>query len=96
MSAPADHGAVGAPDPVHLTEAIRDDCLLLPRNAGDFNLLHDLVLASGGGHPGLLLVHLDNDPTRDLTPRGIATAIARLESSGLALADQLHVLNRWR
>jgi len=96
VSTPADLGTFGAPDPVHLTRAIRDDRVFLTRNARDFTLLHDLVRASGGGHPGILLLHLDNDPTRDLTPRGIATAIARIEATGVPISNELHLLNHWR
>jgi hypothetical protein len=96
VSTPADLGTSGAPDPAHLTRAIRDGRVFLTRNARDFTLLHDLVRASGGGHPGILLLHFDNDPTRDLTPRGVATAIARLEASGVPIPNELHVLNHWR
>jgi hypothetical protein len=42
------------------------------------------------------MVHFDNDPARDLTPRGIATAINKLESSGVEISNELHVLNHWR
>ena len=69
---------------------------MLTRNARDFTLLHDLVLASRGGHPGILLVHFDNDPTRDLTPKGTIAAIAKLESSGVRISNEIHVLNQWR
>ena len=69
---------------------------MLTRNARDFTLLHELVLASGGGHPGVLLVHFDNDSTRDLTPKGTVAAIAKLENSGVRLSNELHVLNHWR
>jgi Domain of unknown function (DUF5615) len=96
VSIPADLGISGAPDPLHLTRAIRNGRALLTRNARDFTLLHDLVISSGGGHPGILLVHFDNDPTRDLTPKGIATAIAKLESSGIQILSNMHVLNHWR
>ena len=58
--------------------------------------LHDLVLASGGGHPGILLLHFDNDPTRDLHPKGVATAIGKIEASGVRIASEVHVLNHWR
>jgi hypothetical protein len=58
--------------------------------------LHDLVLASGGGHPGILIVYAENDRRRDLTPRGIAMAITKIEATGLPLADQLHSVNQWR
>ena len=64
VSIPTDRGISGAPDPVHLTTAIRDGRVFLTRNARDFRLLHDLVRASGGSHPGILLVHVDNDPAR--------------------------------
>jgi hypothetical protein len=53
-------------------------------------------LSSGGSHPGILLLHFDNNPTRDLTPRGIATAIEKLEASGAPITNELHVLNHWR
>ena len=96
VSTPTDLGISGTPDAVHLTRAIRDGRVLLTRNARDFTLLHDLVRASGGSHPGILLLHFDNDPRRDLTPRGVATAIAKLESSGVWIASELHVLNHWR
>jgi hypothetical protein len=96
VSTPAEGAGAGAPDPVHLTWAIRMGRALLTRNARDFTLLHDLVRASGGGHPGILLVHFDNDPARDLTPRGITAAIDKLESSGIEIANELHVLNHWR
>ena len=96
VSTPADLGTSGAPDPIHLTRAIQDGRVFLTRNARDFTLLHDLVRASGGRHPGILVLHFDNDPTRDLTPRGIVAAIARIEASGLPISNELHLLNHWR
>jgi hypothetical protein len=96
VSIPADFGTSGAPDPVHLTRAIRDGRVLLTRNAQDFTRLHDLVQASGGSHPGILLLHFDNDPTRDLSPKGVAAAIAKLEASLIRIPDELHALNHWR
>jgi hypothetical protein len=96
VSTPADFGTSGAPDPVHLTRAIETGRVLLTRNARDFSFLHDLVRASGGGHPGILLLHFDNDPTRDLPPRGVATEIAKLEASGVTISNELHALNHWR
>jgi hypothetical protein len=96
VATPADLGIAGAPDPMHLIRAIREARCLLTRNARDFSLLHDLIRASGGGHPGILLVHFENDPTRDLTPKGVTTAVAKLEASGIPIANELHVLNHWR
>ena len=68
----------------------------LTRDHGDFGDLHDLVLACGGHHPGMLVVRFDNDPRHNLTDRGIVTALANLEASRTPIPDQIHVLNHWR
>jgi hypothetical protein len=96
VSTPAELGTSGAPDPVHLTRAIQEGLLFLRRNVRDFTLLHDLIRASGGGHHGILVVHFDIVPRRDLTPRGIVRALATLEASGLPISSELHLLNHWR
>jgi len=96
VTVPATIGQAGVSDPKHLEYAVRNAFILLTRNRKDFPDLHDLVLASGGGHPGILMVYAENDRRRDLTPRGIATAITKIEASGLPLADQLHSVNQWR
>jgi predicted nuclease of predicted toxin-antitoxin system len=69
---------------------------VLTRDHGDFADLHELVRAVGGRHPGILVVRFDNDPRHNLTERAIATALGNLESSGVELADRIHVLNHWR
>lgn len=96
VRSPADLGLAGAPDPVHLAGAIRGDRVLLTRNADDFKQLHDLVVASGGSHPGILLVHQDNDPTRDMSPRGVVAAIRKLEAAAVPIRGSVNVLNPWR
>jgi hypothetical protein len=53
-------------------------------------------MTAGGHHSGILLVRFDNDPRHNMTEQGIATAISKLEASGLPIADQLHVLNQCR
>ena len=58
--------------------------------------LHEVVQVAQGTHPGILIIRLDNDPTRDMTPRQIVTAIARLEAVGVPLANQIYILNHWR
>lgn len=93
---PSDVGRSGAPDPHHFAEAIRQAAVLLTRNVQDFLDLHDLILAARGQHPGLLLIYLENDPRRDLTPRGIAVALSRLEAAAVPLTGQVYVLNHWR
>ncbi|MFV0446001.1 MAG: DUF5615 family PIN-like protein [Planctomycetaceae bacterium] len=93
---PSEAAITGAADPVHLTAAIRDDRVFLTCNCDDFEDLHDLVLQAQGHHPGILVVRQDNDPRRDLSSRGIVTAISRYAASGLPIADQFVILNHWR
>jgi predicted nuclease of predicted toxin-antitoxin system len=98
--APADVGMAGRKDPAHFTFAIRDGRVLLTHNYDDFELLHVLVLAAGGHHPGILVVRKDNDPKRDMRPHDIVRAIrnllAYLLANGLSIADGFHILNHWR
>ncbi len=89
-------GTEGEADAVHLTHAIRLRRAVLTRNYHDFEDLHYLILESAGHHPGILTVRSDNDPRRDLSPRAICTAMAKLEASGVPITDNLHVLNHWR
>lgn len=93
---PADIGLSGADDPVHLTEAIADGRSFLSRNHDDFLQLHVLIMRAQGHHPGILIVRRDNDPTRDMTPRGVVHAISRLLESGVPVQDQFQILNHWR
>jgi predicted nuclease of predicted toxin-antitoxin system len=91
-----DAGLLSASDPRVLIWAIAHALPVLTRDIDDFEDLHDLITAAGGHHPGLLVVYSDKDPHQNLSHRAIATAISKLESSGLPIADQLHILNRWR
>jgi predicted nuclease of predicted toxin-antitoxin system len=79
-----------------LISSITQALPILTRDSEDFEDLHDLVIAAGGGHAGILIVRFDNNPRHHLTNRGIATAIGKLESSGVSISNQLHVLNQWR
>jgi predicted nuclease of predicted toxin-antitoxin system len=69
---------------------------VLTRDSDDFDELHDLIMSAAGHHPGVLVVRFDDDPRHNLTDRGIASAISKLEVSGVTIADRVHVLNQWR
>ncbi len=47
---------------------------VLTQDHEDFAALHDLVMAVGGHHPGILLVRFDNDLRHNLTEPGITDA----------------------
>jgi predicted nuclease of predicted toxin-antitoxin system len=93
---PSDVSMSGKPDPVHLTHAIRDGRVCLTKNYDDYWLLHTLLMQALGHHPGILVVRQDNDPARDLTPKGIVAAIRKLEAAGAPIANEYVVLNHWR
>jgi predicted nuclease of predicted toxin-antitoxin system len=93
---PADVGRGGSDDPVHLTHCIREDRVCLTKNYSDFTNLHHLIEAARGHHPGILLIRQDNDPTRDLTPRGVVRALANLIGASVTVIDCCQVLNHWR
>ena len=91
-----DVGLLSASDPRVLIWAIAQAVPVLTRDSVDFTDLHDLIMAAGGHHSGLLLVRFDNDPRHNLTDRGISSALNKLESSGIPISDRVHVLNQWR
>lgn len=93
---PSAVGMTGAVDPVHLTFAIRENRVLLSGNYDDFEDLHDLLMQAQGHHPGILVVRRENNPRRDLTPRGIVLAIGKLLAANVPIADQFLILNHWR
>jgi hypothetical protein len=93
---PADAALSGAWDPRHLLHAVQNDLLLLTRNHDDYRDLHQLVQASSGPHSGILVVRSDNDPSRDMKDGDIVRALQNLESAGVPLANEFHILNHWR
>jgi len=93
---PADAGMDGADDPEHLTYSIKVDRVLLTGNHSDFKQLHLLIVQACGHHPGILVVRRDNDPSRDLTLKGIVRTLGKLLAAGAPIADQCTVLNHWR
>jgi hypothetical protein len=65
---------------------------VLTTNARDF-----ISLAAIGPHAGLLLVYRENDPTRDMTAKSIATAVDLVvEAYADGIADRIIVLNAFR
>ena len=76
----SDVGLLSVTDARVLIFAIAQALLVLTRDSEDFEDLHDLVMAAVGHHAGILIVRFDNDPRHNLTDRGIATAISKLES----------------
>jgi uncharacterized protein DUF5615 len=92
---PHDVQLLGRPDPVHLLHCIQTHRVLISQNHDDFDLLHNLVIQSGGQHPGIFAIRKDNSP-HDMKPPHIVRAISRLLAAGTSIANQFIVLNHWR
>jgi predicted nuclease of predicted toxin-antitoxin system len=95
VESPRDVQLAGKPDPVHLTYCIRVHRVLISANHRDFEFLHNLVIASGGSHPGIFAIRKDNSP-RDMSPVQIARAIDKLLAAGAVVPNQFIILNHWR
>ncbi|HWE35228.1 MAG TPA: DUF5615 family PIN-like protein [Isosphaeraceae bacterium] len=89
-------GLLSVTDPRVLAWAICERRATMTHDHEDFTDLHDLILAAGGHHPGILIVRDDGDPRHRMSAQAIATALARLQASGTSLPDHLHVLNHWQ
>jgi predicted nuclease of predicted toxin-antitoxin system len=96
VALPTAIGMSGQDDAVHLAWAVEQDRVLLSHNHDDFRNLHNLIMKVGGRYPGILIVRRDNDPKRDLSPRGIVRAIGNLLAAGAPLVNSFHILNHWR
>jgi len=96
VATPTAMGTLGRSDAVQLACAIRERRACLSRNYEDFEELHLLIAEAKGRHLGIMIVRRENDPTRDLTPKGIVAAIRKLESANVPLENEYVVLNQWR
>ena len=96
VTVPADASLAGASDPSHFLYAVKASLVLMTRNYDDFQILHLLVQATQGSHPGIVAIRFDNDPTRDMKDAEIVRAIENLEQSGAPVLNELHILNHWR
>jgi hypothetical protein len=66
--------------------------VLLTHNTEDFHELH----REQPGHRGIMVVFRDADPRKNMSHAQVATAIRGLETSGVTIAGDFHVLNHWR
>lgn len=87
---------LGVYDARNLEFAIRAGLMVLTSDREDFRALHDLEQAAGGNHPGILLVQFENNKKRDMKPKHIVRAIAKLERANYPVAKDVVILNQWR
>ena len=82
----------GTPDEEVFDLAQSLERVLLTHNTEDFHELH----LERPGHRGIMAVYRDADPRKNMNHAQIAAAIRRLETSGVTIAGDFHVLNHWR
>lgn len=94
VEVPADvHPALtGEDDVVHFAHAKATSRVILTMNPRDFKELHDQL----PGHPGILAIYQDNDPTKDMSYRDIVKAISNLENTGVTIVGEFWALNAYR
>jgi predicted nuclease of predicted toxin-antitoxin system len=93
---PAAVGLAGSTDAGHFLHAIEKQLVLVTKDHEDFFVLHRIVRATHGQHPGIFAVREDNDPRRDMKDSDIVRAIRNLEQAGVPVANEFHILNHWR
>jgi predicted nuclease of predicted toxin-antitoxin system len=96
VATPANASLMGESDAAQLAEAIREDRVCVTANCDDFEELHDLVMLSGGSHPGIFTLRSDNDRRRDMKPGQVATAIKNIASILVSVRNHFIRLNEWR
>lgn len=96
VESPAGADLLGRSDTIQFTFAIHEGRICLTANYDDYEELHLLIRQANGCHAGILVVRQDNDPARDLSPKGIIAAIRKLDSAGVPIANEYIVLNHWR
>ena len=82
----------GVDDVTHFLHACSTGRVLLTLNAKDFKALHDQLSV----HPGILAIHQDNDPTKDMRYADIVQAIANFEQRALPLKHNFRMLNAFK
>lgn len=87
-------GMSGSEDCLQLVHSIQTDRIFLSRNRTDFENLNLLVEMCGGHHPGIFVIC--RNATSKMKDHEIVRAIANLSTSGVEIADRLHILNQWR
>jgi len=82
----------GTPDEEVFDLAQSLERVLLTHNTEDFHTLH----RERPGHRGIMAVYREADPRKNMNHAQIAAAIRRIDTSGVTIAGDFHVLNHWR
>ena len=93
---PADIGMSGRHDAEHLLRCVQERRVFLTKNYKDFVPIHKLVLGCGGTHTGIIVIRDEDDRRKNMTFKGIVTAIGKVEQAYPDPTNELVTLNDWR
>lgn len=93
---PADLGMAGRHDAEHLLRCVQEGRVFLTKNYTDFDPLHALLIGCAGTHTGIIVIRQEDDRRKNMTPKGIVTAIGKVEQACPDLTNELITLNDWR
>jgi hypothetical protein len=82
---------MNCPDSVVLEHARQEQRILLTRNCGDFQELHQ----TNPEHFGILAVYQDFDSSKNMSYQEIVKAIANLEAADYSIKHEFVILNQW-
>jgi predicted nuclease of predicted toxin-antitoxin system len=87
----AEAGLSGADDATVLKCAHTEARCVVTRNARHFRELH----LSGVEHSGVLVIHEDSIRAKNMTLRGVLSAVNNLDAAGIEVSGQFISLNAW-
>jgi len=93
---PADIRMSGRHDAEHLLRCVREGRVFLTKNYFDFLPIHDLVVGRSGRHTGIIVIREERDRRKNMTFKGIVTAIGKVEQAYSDFGNELITLNDWR
>lgn len=85
----------GMPDYDVLMYAIKTKRILFTQNCEDFVSLSESIVSNGGNHPGIILLHKNNNQKKDMSYPEIVKAIDNLIDTGIAIPNSVHRLNQY-
>jgi len=87
---------IGRSDADQLTYATSAGRIIITQNVDDFVDLFDRWQAEARMHEGILLIYHDANGRKKMTPADIVRAVRNFLASGIAIQNEIYVLNHWR
>lgn len=93
---PADIGMSGRHDAEHLLKCVQEQRAFLTKNYTDFDPIHKLIIGCSGTHTGIIVIRQEDDRRKNMTYKGMVTALGKVEQAYSDFRNELITLNDWR